>query len=93
MTYSEASRYSKLFEALSNPYILQIFSYLDENEGPISSQTLAEEIDMTVSKVEMFCKEMEDLSLVSSEQGEEFASYEIYNSDETDIVSEILEHI
>jgi predicted transcriptional regulator len=90
MTYSEASKYSKLFEAISNPYILQIFSYLNSNEGLISSEILAVEIDMTVSKVEMFCKEMEDVSLVRKEYDNEIYSYEISNSDESNIVKKLL---
>ena len=90
MTYSEASKHSKLFEAISNPYILQIFAYLNGNEGLISSETLATEIDMPVSKVEMFCKEMEDVSLVRKEYDNEIYSYEISNSDESNIVKKLL---
>ena len=93
MTYNEATRYTKLFEALSNPYILQIFSYLNDNEGLITSEVLAKEIDMTTSKVEEFCQEMEHQSLVRKEYDNEMYSYEIYKSTESEIVEKLLEYI
>lgn len=93
MSYSIASRYSKFFSLMGNPYTLVILDYLFENRKPTDIEEISKIIKTTKSKATQICEELVDLSILSRDYQGSDVYYEALDSRYANFIEKIIEYI
>jgi len=93
ITYSNASKYSEIFEILSDPYALMITSFLFENEGAFTAEELARTIKTTDDKVTDICESLCDLEVFEADRDAPEAKYFLADYHYGNVVEDIIRRI
>lgn len=93
MSYALASRYSKIFEIMQNPYGLVILDYLFENRTYKSVDDLVSVSKATKGTVTQICDDLKDLSIVDREYEGSTPTYKAIDSRYGNFVEKIIEII
>lgn len=93
MTLSQASKYSRLFKVLSDPYALIIMDILYESNEDLSAEQIAERANTTVSKVNNICAALIREYIVDKEYDNGEEEYRAINSSQANFLKVIVERI
>jgi len=93
MTYSEASRYSEIFETISDPYALQILDFLFENRDKFNAEHLAKEVKTSESKIQNICEKLRKLTVLDKDYVEGKTVYQTIDSRYANFIEKIINAI
>ncbi len=93
MNYSLASRYSRIFKLMGNPYTLIILDHLFENRKPMTLEELVVVSKTTKGTVQSICEELYDLTIVDRDYAGETTTYTALDTSYANYIEKMIEYI
>lgn len=93
MTYSSATKYSKVFEVMADPYALMILDYLFETHEEKTAEELVDISKTTESKVRAICESLIRLNVLDKDYRDGKEYYEALDTQYGNFLEYVIERI